>query len=282
MAAGDNIVANISTYVQQINEAAYLVARDYNYMTPLVTTYNDNTGTAARSRSEYGTATFNQISDADDLASQVFTPSVQNTLAPALYGAQFFVTDQRLRSAPWDEMASASMELGEGAAKHINKSLIGAFSSLTGGTVGSAGGTVIWGDLFEAVAHLQAQNARPPYYGVIHTGHWFHLGTAIVPAGAQTNAPSLQDAAVSRYFVGSFFNTLWFQTSDITAGTAAVGAVFSREALAFDIRKPFGIEGQRDASRGGGGWELNATMEYGAGVWRPKFGVQIVATSVLP
>lgn len=282
MPLGDNIVSNISTYVQQINEAAYLVARDNNYMTPLVTTFSDNAGTAARTRSEYGTVTFNQITDADDLASQAFTPSIRNSLTPALFGAQFFITDQRLRSAPWDEMAVASRELGEGAAKHVNINLLSAFSSLTGGTAGAPGGTVTWSTVFKAIALLKAQKAPEPYFGVLHTGHWFHLGTAVVPAGAQTNAPDLQNQVLTRYFVGNFFNTLWFQTSDIASGTAAVGAVFSREALAFDLRKQFGIEEQRDASRGGGGWELNATMEYGAGVWRPQFGIQIVATSVIP
>lgn len=282
MPVGDNVVANISTYVQRINEAAYLVARDNNYMAPLVTGFGDNSGTAARSRSEYSTATFNQITDSDDLASQVFTPSVQNTLAPYLYGAQFFITDQRLRSAPWDELAQASRELGESAAKHVNNNLLAAFSNLTGGTAGVAGGTALWPTLFKAVTLLKSQNAPEPYYGVLHTGQWFHLGTAVVPAGAQTNAPVLQDQVVNRWFVGNFFGVLWYQTSDITSGTAAVGAVFSREAMALDVRKPFGIEEQRDASRGGGGWELNATMDYGAGVWRPKFGVQIIGTSVVP
>lgn len=275
-----NVVANISSYVQQINEAAYLVARDQNYMLPLVTTFGDNMGTAARSRSEYGTATYNQISDADDLSSQAFTPSVANTLTPHEFGAQFFLTDTRLRSAPWDEMALATTELGQGAAKTIDGALLSAFSSLTGGTVGSAGGTLTWGNLFEAVAHLKAQKAPPPYYGVIHSGQWFHVGTVTVPAGAATNAPVLQDAVVQSYFVGNFFNTLWFATSDITAGTAAVGAVFSREALAFDQRQAFGIEPERDASRRG--WELNASMRFGAGVWRPLFGCQVIATSVLP
>ena len=52
----------------------------------------------------------------------------------------------------------------------------------------------------------------------------------------------------------------------------AVGGIFGRQAIYLDRRQPFGIEYQRDASRGGGGWELNATMEYAYGVWRPTLG----------
>ena len=58
-----------------------------------------------------------------------------------------------------------------------------------------------------------------------------------------------------------------------------VGGMFSRDALGLDLRQPFRIEPQRDASRGGGGWELNATIEFAAGVYRPTFGCNLVGTS---
>ena len=86
----------------------------------------------------------------------------------------------------------------------------------------------------------------------------------------------------SNYLLGSFFGVQWFQSNNVTSGTAATGAVFSREALAYDERKGFSIEPQRDASRGGGGWELNASMDYAYGVWRPTMGVKVIATSVVP
>jgi hypothetical protein len=55
--------------------------------------------------------------------------------------------------------------------------------------------------------------------------------------------------------------------------------MFSRDASAYDLRRPFRIETQRDASRGGGGWELNASIVYGEGVYRAAFGVQMIGTS---
>lgn len=279
---GSNIADNIASYVQTIYESATLVARENNFITSLVLNFNDTAGTATRSRSEYGTVTFNSMSDADDLASQVFTPSVANSISPAFYGAQFFITDRRRRTDPMGVLRDASMELGQGAAKSVQKAVVGNFASLTGGTVGSAGGTLTWGDMFKAVSYLKRENAPEPYYAVLETGQWFHLGTAVVPAGAQTNAPNFQDAVMNRWWVASVGPLQIFVTSDITSGTAADGGIFSRSAIAYDTRKGFGIEPERDASRGGGGYELNATMEYAHGVWRPKWGVRVTATSVLP
>jgi hypothetical protein len=50
--------------------------------------------------------------------------------------------------------------------------------------------------------------------------------------------------------------------------------MFARQAIALDIRRPFRIEPERDASRRG--IELNASMIFGAGLWRPTFGVQVL------
>jgi hypothetical protein len=222
------------------------------------------------------------ITDADDLASQQYKPTAQESLTPYLYGAQFYFTDRRARSDPNAVVQDGSNELGMSAAKSIQQNLLGDFASFTGGTAGSAGGTATWAILYKAVALLKQQNAPGPYYGVLQEGQWFHLGTAVIPAGAQTNAPNHQDDVLKNYFVGQFFGVSWYTTNDITSGTAAKGGVFARPALGYDQRAPFRVEPQRDASKGGGGWELNATMDYAHGVWRPKFGVQIIATSVIP
>ena len=280
MPAGINIAGDISGYVQTIFEMSNMVARDNTFVLPLVTTFDDNMGTAARTRSEYGTATFNQVSDADDLTSQTFLPTTQESLTPYEFGAQFFITDTRRRNAAVEAATDAANELGSSMATTVQQNVLSKMSSFTGGTVGTAGGTVTWGNIFAAISKLKIQNAPEPYIGVLHVGQWYHLGTVAVPAGAQTNGPQLQDAINARYFVGQFFNTLWFVTTDIASGTAATGGVFSRAALAYDERVPFRIEPERDASRRG--IELNATMTYASGVWRPKFGVQIIATSVVP
>lgn len=65
-----------------------------------------------------------------------------------------------------------------------------------------------------------------------------------------------------------------------SGGTAAYAAMFTRDALALDIRQAMKIEPERDASRRG--WELNVTAEFAHGIWRPTFGVQGIFDNSLP
>ena len=45
-------------------------------------------------------------------------------------------------------------------------------------------------------------------------------------------------------------------------------------AIAYDLRRDVRLEPERDASKRA--WELNLTMMYAHGVWRPLWGVQII------
>src|SRR5512146_3547689 len=93
-----NTYSNISDFVNTVWEDSMLVLREQGPMLGLVTQFSDRTGMALRKNAKYGTATINQISESDDLTSQALTPSVESTLTPYEYGAQFFLTDQRLES----------------------------------------------------------------------------------------------------------------------------------------------------------------------------------------
>jgi hypothetical protein len=266
--------ADIASYVQTIFEDAQMVARDNNLMTGLVTTFSAS-GTASRSRSEYGTATINQIGETDDLASQAFTPSVQNTLTPYEYGAQFFLTDTRIESDPFAIRSEASMELGSALGQSVETNILGNFSSFTGGTVGAAGSALSWGYFYAMMSRLRAQNAPMPYYFVCHPHQWHALGKAASVAGTMTNAaPELLSGINTNFYVGSVSGVMIFTSSNIAVDGSddAIAGMFSRQALAFDVRRAMRLEPERDSSRRG--WELNLTMLYAHGVWRPKFGIQ--------
>ncbi len=68
---------------------------------------------------------------------------------------------------------------------------------------------------------------------------------------------------------------------ETTAGANyALGGVFSRDALAVDLRRPMRIEPERDASQR---WtELNATIVYASGKWRPERGVILKSDASTP
>jgi hypothetical protein len=56
--------------------------------------------------------------------------------------------------------------------------------------------------------------------------------------------------------------------------------MFSSNAMALDMRRPFRMEPERDASRRG--IELNVSSIYAYGVWRPQYGVVLLTAGTIP
>lgn len=281
MAAGNNLGADIASYVKQIEQQCDVVARDNNIMAALVRGFNDTSGTAIRNRSEYGTATIAQITDADDLASQTFNPTVANQLTPYEFGAQFFLTDTHRRNHPFAIDSDAPRELGMAMAQKVEKDLLALFTSFTGGTLLSSG-NMTWGLILAAQALLRAQNPEGNLACVMHPYQLHSMGTALIPGAglSQTNAPALQDSLIRKFWVGNAYGIDFYHTSNLAAGTGVTAGMFVQEALALDSRVPPGIEPERDASRRG--YELNMTATYAAGVWRPAWGVKIQTAGTAP
>ncbi len=281
-----NTAADIAAYIQTIYEDAMFVAREQNIIAGLVTTYSDRTGLASRSASEWSQATINTIGESDDLTSQAFNPSVISTLTPAERGAQFFLTDSRLESDPFEVQREAALELGAAMATKIETDVIGNFSSLTGGTVGAAGSTFTWSYLASAVAVLRNRKVPGPYYAVLHPYHALDLGIAVAnmaQSTGQMQTPSAGDGYLGGGNLGAPLGLAgMFQSANISVDSSddAVSAVFNPMALALDSRRAPRLEPERDASRRG--WELNMTAVYAHGVWRPTYGVKITADATTP
>lgn len=261
-----------------------MVARENTVMAGLVTFFGDKTGLADRYFSQYTGGSVSALAETADLSSQTFTPGTISKLTPAQFGAQYFITDLRLDSDPFQVQRDASTDLGELFAVHVDANLCGTavFSALTAGTVGAAGGTLTWASIMKAISYLRRAHVPQPYACVLEPGQWYHLAATIAPGATLTNSPALQDAVARQYFVGNAFGVDFYVDSNIASGTAAVGAMFGRSAIALDVRRALRIETQRDASRGGGGWELNATQVYAYGIWNPKAGVTMIGTTVIP
>ena len=277
-----NTYSDISSFLNTVFEDAMFVARDNNLMAQLVTVYNDRQGMAVRKNSEYGTATISAIAETDDLTSQAFTPSLLSTLTPAEVGAQYFMTDQRLESDIFGVRSDAANELGFAMAQKIEKDLLGNFTSLTGGTIGTAGSAMTWSYFYAMLTALRAQNGPAPYAFVCRPEQWHYLGKAVAPGATVTNSPAIQDSIVGRFYVGSVSGVDIYVSSNIAkdASDDAYCAMFNPQAIALDIRRAPRLEPERDASRRG--WELNLSAVYAHGVWRPKFGVKGIFDAALP
>lgn len=268
-----NPSSDISAFINTVFEAAILVARDNNVMTGLVRGFNDRSGVAVRQNSQYGGATVNSIGETDDLVGQAFTPSSIATLTPAEVGAQYVMTDTRLESDPFSVRNDAAADLGGAMATKIETDLLGNFNAFTGGTIGASGSTATWSYIMAMEAVLRQNKAPYPYFLVLSPYQWYPLAKAASVAGSSTNAaPSLLEEVNSAFFVRQFGGVSIFVSTNVeTSGNDAYAGMFSRDALALDIRRQPRIEPERDASRRA--WELNLSAVYGHGVWRPTFGV---------
>jgi hypothetical protein len=240
----------------------------------------DQSSMAVRTNAKYGTATLNQIGESDDLTSQALTPSTESSLTPYEYGAQFFMTDQRLASDIYNLRTDAAAELGGAYGEKVDIQLSGLFSSLTAGTIGTGGTNLTWATLLGAFTKARIAKIPRPWYCVLSPAQYHCLGTAIAPGVTVTNSPMIQDDFMRQFYVNTVAGVDMFVDGNIATGTAVYGAVFHQTALAFDLRRAPRIEPERDASRRG--WELNWTSIYAYGTWRPLRGIAILSAGTAP
>ena len=173
--------------------------------------------------------------------------------------------------------------MGLAMATKMETDLIGNFTSLTSGTIGAAGSTITWSYVFAAEAILRNAKAPYPYALVLQPYQWHQLKKAAsVASSSRTNASeSFMDGLGNNMFqVHQEGGISIFTSANISAGTSVYGAMFSRDAIALDMRRQPRIEPERDASRRG--WELNLSALYGHGVWRPTFGVAVLSDASTP
>ncbi len=282
MATGVSDVSALNSLFSNIFEDAVFAVTEQTIATRLVRNFNDALGTQTRTISEYPTVTPQQVAEGDDFSAPTkFTKTTLSTLTPAKYMAQFILTDERIDTDQQNAREDAAIALSNGFADNIDSNILSNFSSLTGGTVGASGSTMTWGYLMAAIAIMRGNKVPRPWYAVLHPYHWADLGEAAAVGATVTNAPSFQDEVMRSFYVGSVLGVdLFFSANCKTSGSDAYSAVFNPNAIAFDLRKDLTLEWERDTSKTA--WELNMHCRYAHGVWRPTWGVQIIADATTP
>lgn len=285
MAVGASGVAQLnSNYISQLYADAMFIARDRNIMQPLVRTFNDRTGDESRASLEYSSISASSVNEDEDFSAPTqFTKTQLANLTPGEIIAQVLLYDRRMETDPQNAREDASRELGNAIADKVETDLLSNFSSLTGGTVGSAGTSITWGHFFAARAQLRGAKVPGPYSCVLHEYQWHDLaGTATVAAAQTTASDAFRDQVMSQFYVGQVADVSIYVTPNISidASDDAYGAMFNRDAMAFDSRRAPRLEPERDASARA--WELNITAKYAYGVWRPAFGVAMLFDATAP
>lgn len=284
MTIGPSRWADITSITNDIYEGALFTLRQQNVLARTVTVFRDTAGMQPRKITSYGEANPRLVGEGDDVAATRFDRSLLNTLTPARYADMFLLTDQRVATDSQNVRADGAMELGSAFAQDVDEKIASTFSSLTGGTIGSAGGTITWAKLIAARSLMQGLKIPGPYWCVLHPYQWNHLVQSAIATGSEiANAPNFQDAMINTYFVSSLLGGVFFAITpsvSVDSDDDATGAMYSPMALAYDERKAFSIEPERDASREA--TELNASMWYAYGTWAAARGIQLLGDASTP
>lgn len=278
--ANEATYTGISTLVANVYNNAIHAAVEGNVISPHIEVWQDSDSPAPRVFGSYSGGTFLAVAESADNAAQAFNASSSGTLTPAVYAQMIEMTNRRLRAEPGRAQREAGVHLGNTLASSVDTQLAGLFSSLSGGTVGTAGGTLTWANVFLAQAKMRTNKLAGPYTVVLHPVQWYYLTSASSGVPTLMQSEAIKDSVVGTFYQASFGGMDFYVDANITSGTAAVGGMFVRDAMVLDIRQPFKIEPQYFAKiSGNGGWELNASMEYAYGVYQPTHGVNMVGTS---
>jgi len=276
MTTGISRVADLSSYFENIYEDAVFVLHEGTLGTRLVKTFTDGRGDQVRYVSSYPTVTPVTVAETEDFATPTrWDKTALSSLTPAEKMSQIIITDRRMETDPQNARQDAATEMGLGMADQVDSDILGNFDSLTGGTVGESGSHMTWGYFMAAISIMRKNKVPRPWYAVLHPYAYHYMGEDAAVGATVTNAPEFQNEVMRRWYVGTILGVDTFISGNCEeSGTDAYSAVFNPNAIAFDLRRDVRLEPERDASKRA--WELNMTMLYAHGVWRPTWGVQII------
>lgn len=276
--------ADVSTLINDIYEGAFFTLKSGGRIIQTVTVFTDEQGVNPRKFTKYGDGNIRQLAEGEDRTPTQLSRTLLATLTPLFFGDQFFMTDQDIRTNPENQRVNGARILGANTAQYLDTQLAGNFSEFTGGTVGTAGGTLTWSNILAAQAKLHQARVPGPYFCALGVGQWYHLKNNSGSINVSFDkSEEFNDLLVAASFQeSSLLPEVTFVISpDVSgaAGTAAYGGLYNSMALAFDEREAFSIEPQRDASRQG--WELNSNIWFAHDAVQVTYGVQLIGTDVI-
>jgi hypothetical protein len=280
--SNESSYALIADLIANVYDNAMHAAFEGNVIAPHINVWQDSASPAPRIFGSYSGGTFLAIAETVDNEAQAFNASSEGTLTPAVYAQMIELTNRRLAAEPGRAQREAGIHLGNTLAEAVDTQLAGLFSSFTAGTVGSTtGGTATWANIFLAQAKMRTNKLAGPYTCILHPVQWYYLTSAATGVPTLMQSEKIKDSVVGTFYQASFGGIDFYVDANIASGTAAVGAMFVKDSMVLDVRQGLKIEPQYQAKiSGNGGWELNASMMYAYGVYRPTHGVQIVGTSI--
>ncbi|PJF30844.1 MAG: hypothetical protein CUN51_06570 [Candidatus Thermofonsia Clade 1 bacterium] len=275
--------SDIAALIEDIYEGAYFTLRANNALVRTVTVFSENRGMAPRKATLYSAANVRPFGEGDSVTATAFNRTALSTLTPARYADQVILTDQRIATDPQDVRVDVALEMGAAFAEFVDAKIASNFADLTGGSFGALDSALTWAHVLRARALLHNAKVPAPYFCALHPYQWLRLVESAALSGTELQqAPAFQDALVSTYFVASLIGGVTFVVTPSIAveDDNAVGAMYSPLALAYDERRAFNMRPQRNEAREA--LELNFSLWFAHGVWRPSMGVKLIGLATLP
>ena len=196
-----------------------------------------------------------------------FSKSTVATLTPNEVIGQIILTDQNVETDPDGARNQAAQELGEAIATKVDTDLVGVFSSLHADVGAGAGSSATIATFAAGASRLRNNKTPNPIYAVVHPYHWHDIWVELgQPAAHRALLGDVANEALRDFYVGRFMGMEWYTNANIAvdSGDDAISGLFHRQAIAFDVRRAYRLEPERDASLRA--WELNGTMGYAVGL----------------
>lgn len=210
------------------------------------------------------------------------TESLAGSAQPVIYADAHILTASRMAVEKADDLISDMLQhIIAGYNRAVDNALVASFNQFTAGTVGTGGGTITWANIAAAEAILKSAGAPGRLAAVLHPNQWYYLKTQTA------NVPVVFDQALrdqNTQYVGSFGDVDMYVSAGITAGSAAVAAMYAnRFALGFDNRKGLTIAQEENPQvfDGLGGLRLRWEATFAGFAARRDAGVQLVGTTVI-
>ena len=281
--------SGISALYSNVVQSALYTFSEQAVIRPLVRTY-DMTGTPGLVAQcpKYPAISASNMTDGTDLTANTAFSTTSINITALERGARITLTDLAKETATEDVAAAIGRQLGDAMVNKVDSELSALFPSFSN-RVGAAGDAVSAETIFKAAATLRANNARGPFYCVLHPYMAFDLKKQLSNAGNtnMVNPSNIGNQVLGTSVIGQLAgitilesNNVGKDTNDSVDGTGNyVGLAFSEDAIGYMVKRQIRVEMQRDASLRAD--EIVGSMAYGVAELFDQYGVGIVGKAAL-
>ncbi len=169
-----------------------------------------------------------------------------------------------------DALDRIAGQIGSALARAIDVSLAALFPSLTGGTVGTTGASLVALDIIQAEAYLDKNFANGNRVGVVHPQQFAQLKKDIKAGNYGVEKVSIDAKGNDVITIGTTTIQKNALVPAMACNTDWAGAVFVEEALGCVVAKTPRVE-ILDIP-GYDAYSIDGTVAFGTGIVRPTFG----------